>query len=47
MIYDVEGPDLEIDTNSRQETVVEDVIGESQKQRRLADSRVADQQQLE
>jgi len=43
----VERADLEVHADRGQETLVEDIVGESQQKGRLADGRVSDQQQLE
>ena len=44
---EVEGSDFEVDSDGREEALVENVIGESEQQGRFSDSRVANQQQIE
>ena len=44
---ELDGLDLEVDADRRDERVVEGVVGEAEQYARLADARVADEEQLE
>ena len=47
LAIDLDRADLEVDTNGRHEAIMEDIISESEQQRRLADTRVTNEENLE
>ena len=47
LAVNLDGANLEVDSDGWHEVICEDVIGESEQQRGLADARVSDQEDLE
>jgi len=46
-VVEIKGSDFEIDTDSGKEAFIEDVVGESEQETGLTDSRVTDKEKLE